>query len=307
MPAVVEPRRLATTRALLHDDVTFVYRRSSPAAGGPTRGPVDAPGNYVPPVSDEPWDWLDAIEATITDGTFTLVTQPIVDLARGTVVGYEALTRFGGTAPSPTHWFAVADRLGLGAELSARVLRRQLDLREHLPRGRFLAINISPLQLATTPVQQALAAPSLAGLVLELTDHGQVHDLPALRSRIDALRDRGARIALDDAGAGYAGLQALLELEPDVVKFDRSLVDNVQHDEAKRALIASTAAVLRGLDTWLVAEGIESALELEVLARLGVPLGQGYLLGPPAPGWPRPDASVLALARDLTRRASRSR
>lgn len=149
-----------------------------------------------------------------------------------------------------------------------------------------------------------LAAGSLAGLVVELTEHDRFDDLGALRAEIDGLRDLGALVAIDDAGAGYAGLQTIVELSPDLVKLDRSLIAGIHEDEAKLALVETMGALLSRIDSWLLAEGIEEQAELDAIVRLGVPLGQGYVFGRPAPGWQRPDAALMARVSGRNRRTT---
>ena len=241
-----------------------------------------------------PVDWAEAIRSTIADDAFTVVTQPIVDLARGTVVGYEALARFERLSAPPDEWFAAAQRLGRGVDLACLVLQRQLALREHLPPNCFLTVNVSPGHLGLAPVQRLLSSTELGGLVIELTEHDQFEDPTALRTLLTELRERGAMIALDDAGTGYAGLQTILELQPDLVKLDRSLIEGLHNDPAKLALVETMGTLLSRMDAWVLAEGIETAAELDAVLHLQVPLGQGYVFGRPGPGWPRPDPALLA-------------
>ena len=234
-----------------------------------------------------------------------LVFQPVVDLTRGTVVGYEALARFGhGPLKAPTPWFETAAQLGRSAELEAHLLAQALEVRQNRPAGCFLAVNISPALLATDPVRSVLAeAGSLDGVVLELTEHVEVDDLRGLRRRLDVLRDRGARLALDDAGAGYSGLRQVAELRPDIIKLDRSLVVDVDVDEVKAALVELLASFASRLDATLLVEGIERFEELDAVARIGVPLAQGWLLGRPTARWSDVDvdlATRLAFRAGMT-------
>jgi EAL domain-containing protein (putative c-di-GMP-specific phosphodiesterase class I) len=149
---------------------------------------VPSPTDSLSPTADI--DWGTAIDRAVTDGAFTVVTQPVIDLARGAVVGYEALSRFGG--PPPDQWFAAVAGLGRGVDLAARVLQRQLGLRDHLPPNCFLAVNVSPDHLATDPVLAVLGDIPLGGVVLELTEHDRFPDLRRLREQIDRLRAQGA-------------------------------------------------------------------------------------------------------------------
>ena len=227
----------------------------------------------------------------------TLVFQPIVDLAAARIVGYEALSRFPGTA-DPDVWFAAAADCGLAAELEALAVTRALAAVPLLPDDTFLAVNVSPHLLGSAPVQDALATrPDLHRVIVELTEHAPVHDLDALRRQTDALRARGALVALDDAGSGYSGLQQMAVLRPQVVKLDRALVTDVDSDPVRTALTEMVGEFAGRIDAWLLAEGVETAGELAALARLGVPLVQGWLLGRPAPGFAPLAPEVAALVR----------
>jgi GAF domain-containing protein len=125
----------------------------------------------------------------------------------------------------------------------------------------------------------------LTGLVIEITEHERVSDECELREQLAPLRERGARIAVDDAGAGYAGLQQVMRIHPDIIKLDRSLVAEVDADPAKSALIDAFARFARGTGAVVCAEGIETASELRVVADLDVTYGQGFGLGKPQAPW----------------------
>lgn len=227
--------------------------------------------------------WPTALSGVLTDpGRHHLVLQPVVDLARGVVAGYEALSRF--EQHRPEAWFAAALRLGCGSQLEALVLNRALEVRAGLAPGRFLSVNVTPGLLSTPALQQVLAdAGSLTGVVLELTETEPFDDLDALSRTLEPWRAAGAAIALDDAGSGYAGLQQISHLRPQLVKVDRSLVAGIDRDPVKQALVETLGVLTGRLDSLLLAEGIERRAELDVVAALGVPLGQGYLLGQPRP------------------------
>ena len=188
----------------------------------------------------------------------TVVFQPIVDLASATVAGYEALSRFPGTA-TPDVWFAAAAEVGLGAELEALAIRRAFESLPDLPPNTFLTVNVSPHLLGSAPVAAALAAPpTLRRVVIELTEHMPTPDLAALRAQTAELRGRGALIAIDDAGSGYAGLQQLAEVRPQLVKLDRALVAGADNDPVKAALAEMVGTFTSRIDAWLLAEGIET-------------------------------------------------
>ncbi len=219
--------------------------------------------------------------------------QPIVDLTRGTVVGYEALARFDGPVRNPEVWFACAHLLDRGAELEAAALRCALSQRASLSPMRFLTVNVSPDVLASPEVKAVWRdfAP-LRGVVVELTEQRQV-DESELQAELTALRAAGAFIAIDDTGSGYAGLHRLLVVRPHFIKLDRGLISGVDRDEGKRALIEMLGVFGNRVDAWLLAEGIETSEELEALLQLGVPLGQGYLFARPEATPPTPNREAL--------------
>jgi len=272
-----------------------------------TKGTTGRVAAHPLPVPVPDGGWAAALQAVLADPAQPrLVFQPIVDLHRGVIAGYEALSRFDGPAGlGPDRWFAMADALGLGGQLEARVVQAALAVRRDLPAHCFLTVNVSPHLLTDPAVADALlAAPDLSRLVLELTEHVPVEDTGSLVQLLDRLRARGASIALDDAGSGYSGLQQLALFRPDFVKLDRALVDHADRDEAKLALAELLGTYAGRLDAWLLVEGIERPEELEAFVRLGVPLAQGYLLARPGPGWPQLDPGVAETLQAMSARAS---
>ncbi|MEA2379422.1 MAG: diguanylate cyclase [Thermoleophilaceae bacterium] len=226
------------------------------------------------------------------------VFQPIVSLASGEPVGYEALARFEGKPGlPPSWWFAQAHRFGLGSALEVQAVRAALAARNRPP-GTFLSVNLSPSALADAEVRDGLPA-DLSGVVLEITEEERVLDVEALQRHLDPLRARGARIAVDDAGEGYAGLRQVMSMRADIIKLDRSLVAEVHADPAKVALIGSLVQFARSTGASICAEGIETLDELRVLIHLGVAYGQGWALGRPAATWPRVNAEAARLCREL--------
>ena len=226
------------------------------------------------------------------------VFQPIVSLASGEAVGFEALARFEGKPGlPPSWWFSQAHRFGLGAALEAQAVRAALAAGPRPP-GTFLSINLSPSALGSVELGQGLPA-DLRGLVIEITEEERVLDVDGLHRLLDPLRARGARIAVDDAGEGYAGLQQVMSMRADIIKLDRSLVADVHTDPAKIALIGSLVHFARSTGASICAEGIETLDELRVLIHLGVAYGQGWALSRPAPPWARVNAEAARLCREL--------
>jgi diguanylate cyclase (GGDEF)-like protein len=225
----------------------------------------------------------------------TPVFQPIVDLATGRVSGYEGLSRFPAEdGRRPDEWFDLARRCGLGPLLQALALKRLVEVPGR-PNRTWLSLNLDAGALATDAVQGALPR-DLAGIVIEITEQELPPDDEALQRILADLRERGAKIALDDAGAGYAGLQHVVRIRPEIIKLDRSLVRGVDDDAERLALIESFAAFSARTGALLCAEGIETDEELAVLMAARVDLGQGYRLGRPGPPWastsPRTSQSV---------------
>ena len=210
--------------------------------------------------------------------------QPILDLRTGTVAGYEALARFAapGNRP-PNAWFAQAHRFGLGYELEARAVAAALDA-PNRPENTYLTVNLSPSALTSAPVQSALPE-SLDDIVIELTENELLSDAPGLEVALADVRERGGRIAIDDAGAGYAGLKHVMRLGPDLIKLDRSLVAGVEQDASRASLIASFVGYGRESGAAVCAEGIENLGDLVRLADLDVAFGQGYAIGRPGEPW----------------------
>jgi EAL domain-containing protein (putative c-di-GMP-specific phosphodiesterase class I) len=243
-------------------------------------------------------DWEKAI-GDVLDGRaeVNVVYQPIVDLRRGTVCGYEALSRFpADMAAGPDKWFAAAALHGRGVELEAVTLEVALAGRATLGQNCFLSLNVSPEAVCSERIQALLLNETdLRGVVLEITEQTPVEDYTLLQEALAPLREAGATVAVDDAGAGYASMRHVVALEPQFVKLDRSLVSNAHADPRKAAAISAIGAFAGELDAWVVAEGIETSAELDALVSMQLPLAQGYLLG-------RPSATMDHLGDDLGRR-----
>jgi diguanylate cyclase (GGDEF)-like protein len=233
------------------------------------------------------------VQALLEDRTLlTPVFQPIVELATGRIAGYEALARFPHTTPirPPDVWFEQARRCGLGPELEARSIELALATPGR-PENTFLTVNVSPAALISDSV--ALVLPyDLSGIVIEVTENELFTSDERLELALDEMRARGARIALDDAGAGYAGLQQLVRIKPDMLKLDRSLIRGLQRDPAKIALLDALAKFASTTGAAVCAEGVEDLGELLTLARFDVTYAQGFSLARPAPNWPGVAAQV---------------
>lgn len=222
------------------------------------------------------------IEHVIDGDLIVPAFQPIVDLSTGQRVGLEALSRFPAEpAQSPEVWFNDADRVELRAELELAAARTAIRrFREVSPAG-YLALNASPETLD----QCGSLLDELAShqVVIEITEHAAIDDYEALAPALDRLRSRGALLAVDDAGAGFASLRHALHLSPDIIKLDVSLTHGVDQDSRRRALATGLIGFAAELGAAIVAEGIETQAELDTLRDLGVTYGQGFFLAEPAP------------------------
>lgn len=227
-------------------------------------------------------------------GALESAFQPVVSLSTGRVVGYEALARFPGARP-PAAWFALAHACGSGRELEAAAIRAALEPLGRPP-GTHLALNVSPSVLISTELREALPR-DLAEVVIEVTEHEAITEDAEVAGALEDLRERGARIAIDDAGAGYSGLKQLVQVQPCIVKIDRKLTERVHADPARMALIESFVRFARRTGSVVCAEGIETLEELAALAELDVAWGQGFALGPPAAPWSAVAPTATSICR----------
>jgi EAL domain-containing protein (putative c-di-GMP-specific phosphodiesterase class I)/CheY-like chemotaxis protein len=224
------------------------------------------------------------IRAVMEQDQLDVVFQPIVDLDSRAVVGYEALARFAAHPQrGPEHWFQEAHEVGLGAELELWAVRRACERSHGLPSGAFLTVNVSPDTAERPDLLALLAGAQVDHVVLEVTEHARVDDYPRFRVAIERIRELGARLAVDDAGAGFASLRHILELDAELIKLDGSLTRSLETDPRRRSLASALIEFGRESGAAVLAEHIESELQLVELRRLGVHLGQGFHLGRPEP------------------------
>lgn len=222
------------------------------------------------------------LEAVLEGGQLSAALQPIVRLDDGATVGYEALARFPVEYDMSTgRWFEEAARHGMSIELELAAARVALDQLACIPADAYLAINVSPETVCSDRLKALLEAREPHRLVLEITEHTPVEDYTRLNACLSALQAVGMRIAVDDTGAGFASLRHVLRLAPDIIKLDVTLVREVDQRPRMQSLIAALLTFARGTRAELVAEGVETAQQLETLKQLGVPYAQGYHLGHP--------------------------
>ena len=251
-------------------------------------------------VEDEEEELLKAQSERIRDvldrGRLNMVFQPIVDLEEDLVVGFEALARFPSAPDRPTEtWFTEAAAVGLRLELELAAIGAALAALPEAPVAPYLSVNAMPETLASDGLAELLADAPAHRLVLEITEHAPVRDYEALNKAMQRMRGRGIRLAVDDAGSGFASLRHILQLAPDMIKIDNALTRNIYKDPARRALAAGLISFAAELGATIVAEGIQSRQELDGLRSLGVRYGQGFYLGRPGP-----IAEVMTIS-DLTR------
>jgi EAL domain-containing protein (putative c-di-GMP-specific phosphodiesterase class I) len=171
----------------------------------------------------------------------------------------------------------------MGSELELCAVRRACERSHALPGGAFMAVNVSPATAERPDLLALLAGAEVDHVVLEVTEHARVEDYRRFRVAIDRVRALGARLAVDDAGAGFASLRHILELDAEVIKLDGSLTQSLEADPRRRSLASALIEFGRESGAAVLAEHIESELQLIELRRLGVHLGQGYHLGRPEP------------------------
>ena len=221
-----------------------------------------------------------SVEAVIAEAAFEPVFQPIIDLGTHEVVGHEALSRFA-SGRSPELVFFDAHAVGLGLELELATMCAAIEAAVALPPGRWLSLNVSPALLDDPARLRAIVRAADRPVILEITEHAIVRDYDAFRTAVRSL-GRDIRLAVDDAGAGVANFGHIVDLGPDFVKLDQSLIRRVNGHLGRQALIVGMRYFSRASGCRLVAEGIETEAEARTLAELGVEFGQGYLFGVPA-------------------------
>jgi EAL domain-containing protein (putative c-di-GMP-specific phosphodiesterase class I)/CheY-like chemotaxis protein len=218
-----------------------------------------------------------------------IATQPIVSWSAKTVFGYEALVRTDEpTLRSPVDFFGAAERLGETTKLSHAIRLRVAESIGKLPPSCPMFVNVHPLDMEDPDLlsEYGILSPFADQVVLEITERVGLEQIGALGPRLKRLRDLGYRIALDDLGAGYAGLSSLAQLEPDVVKVDMSLVRGIERSSIKQKLVRVVGSLCRDLGVLMVVEGVETHAERDCIVSLGGDLFQGYLFARPGKGFP---------------------
>lgn len=239
----------------------------------------DSPAGGV----DATADHRNVIRRVVAERDFEVVFQAVHEVARGKVMGVEALARFSCEPFRPDVFLEQAALLGLDIELETAIVTRVFSLLPQLPREVFIAINVSPAALLRIPWAELLVDVDPSRIVLEITEHDAVHNYSALDEALEWCRGRGMRIAVDDLGAGFSSFSHLLELGPEFVKIDQSIIRSIDVDDARRTLAQAIAEFARQTGAIVIAEGVESQGELDAVSAAGITWAQGYHLSRPKP------------------------
>lgn len=235
---------------------------------------------------------LSQIRSVILNREISIVFQPIFDIRRKAVFGYEALTRGpeGTELHRPDRLFQLAHQYGLLSKLEMMCREQAIKAFSKLKLDGKLFLNISPMVLAEVnhPHGETLKLIEEYGLtteqiVIEISEKYPTANGSLLRAALVKYRDDGFSVAIDDLGAGYSGLKQWSEIRPDIVKIDRYFIDNCHVDNFKRKFLKAIFELAESANALVIAEGIEKEEEIELLEQLGLELAQGYLLSKPDP------------------------
>lgn len=232
---------------------------------------------------------------------FHMAYQPVYSLRTGELLAVEALARFDSEPYRPPNlWFGAAEYAGRGVELELAAIEAALDGAAGLPDSVAVSVNASPQTVADSRLADLLRVCNGRPVTIEITEHALIDDYRALGDHLRKLRDLGVRIAVDDAGAGFASLRHIVLLAPDVIKLDITLTQDLMSSPLRRALGGSLIEFALHSDAVLVVEGIEEHEDLSVWSLLGAHACQGYLLGRPGPlSFPMvsPEISAMPIGR----------
>lgn len=222
------------------------------------------------------------IASVLEDTALSMVYQPIYHVAERRIVGFESLARFSAEPRrTPDVWFNEAVQIGRAVELESMAIRLALKALPAFPEEVYVAVNVSPETIVSGALAAALAGHPVDRVVLEVTEHASISHYGSIAAAVEPLRRAGLRIAVDDAGAGYASFRHILSLAPDIIKLDISITRNIDSDPSRRELGKALIGFAEATGSRIVAEGVETAGELAVLRELGVNKAQGYFIGKP--------------------------
>jgi EAL domain-containing protein (putative c-di-GMP-specific phosphodiesterase class I) len=226
-------------------------------------------------------DGRSRVLAVLNDGGPSIVYQPIVNLWTDTTVGYEALARFHDATPDT--YFQTAHRVGLGHRLELAAIKNAVCIFRGSNLPGYLSINVSPGTLRAHPIDGEMSLPG--GAQIEITESEPVAHYRQLSQALSVARRAGITLAIDDVGSGYAAMQHIINLLPDVLKLDRELVSGLHHvgETVRRSILAAYTHIAARNHFELIAEGIETAEEVFALRSLGINYGQGFHICRPLP------------------------
>jgi EAL domain-containing protein (putative c-di-GMP-specific phosphodiesterase class I) len=273
-PMDLEELKSCVLRAVRLSRIARAESRASVIAGGGHAQVTDLAGFEV------------SLDRTLD--SLWIAYQPILDAGTGAIVGYEALVRSEDRSlPHPTAMLDAAELLGRLPDLGQRIRRRVCEPFDQRSGSELLFVNLHPTDLLDETLFQPSPLSALAPrVVLEITERASLHRIPDAAARVAVLRESGFRIAVDDLGAGYAGLSSFTHLEPEFVKLDVSLVRGIDTSATQRRVVGAITTLAKDLGMAVVAEGIETLGESDVLRGLGCNLLQGFLFAVPGPALP---------------------
>jgi EAL domain-containing protein (putative c-di-GMP-specific phosphodiesterase class I) len=226
---------------------------------------------------------LDVVNKIIRGESMYIAYQPIFDLLPKKISGFEALSRFPDLpVNAPDIWFREAHAIGMGIHLEIRAIELAMHSLQFFHDDAYVSMNISPQTITSASLAQLFNEHiDLSRIALEITEHDAVNQYEEIADRLKPYRARGLKIAVDDAGSGYASFRHILNLRPDYIKLDMSLTRGIDKDPAKRALAVALVHFSRDTGSQLIAEGVETSEELAILIELGIQKAQGFFLGRP--------------------------
>lgn len=247
---------------------------------------------------------IERVQRVLRAREFHVVFQPIYCLDDARLIAVEALARFHAEPRrSPDQWFAAAARAGIGPDLEIAAVAAAIDAATGLPAGVYLSVNASPQTVADDRFRDLVVGAGRP-IAIELTEHVAIADYAALRADLEPLRDAGALVAVDDAGAGIASMQHIVQITPDIIKIDRSLTQDMATSQVRRALGHTLIDFGHQIGAKIVVESIETRGDLTIWADLGADAAQGFVFGQPGP-LPAPSTSrEVALALGLSVKAA---
>ena len=270
---------LAVDLAGVTDALLSRTRQATPASASDRAAEQRFVANVLNPGTMGRLESRSRVERYLRGRGLSHVFQPVYDITSGECFAVEALARFSGQPKrTPDLWFAEAHEMGVGVELEVASVKGALACLSRLPGEVALCVNAGPEAIVSEEVRRLLAASESRRVVVELTERAKVDDYSRLLHTLRQLHLMDVRLAIDDTGAGFASLAHILKLGPDIIKLDRELTSGIDRDPVRAALATALVSFAARMEAEIIAEGIETAAELDVLRRLGIRYGQGYFL-----------------------------